>query len=59
MGTVFAVNSTGYEDDIISYVSCISQILDLTIPQVALPGDAGPREVTVRELLDKGFVLRR
>ena len=58
-GTVFAVNSTSFENDTISYVTCMSQILDLAIPEVALPGDAKPRVVTVRELQDKGFVSAR
>lgn len=58
-GTVFAVNSTGFEDDDLSYVSCISQVLDLAITGVALPGDPAPRTTTVRELRDRGFVLSR
>jgi len=58
-GAVFAVNSTGFEDDALSYVSCISQVLDLSITDVSFPGDSAPRTVTVRELRDRGFVLSR
>jgi hypothetical protein len=58
-GTVFAVNSTGFDDDEISYVSCISEVLDLAITDVALPGSSTPRTTTLRELRDLGFVLSR
>jgi hypothetical protein len=56
-GTVFGVNSTGFDDKTISFVSCISQILDLAIPGVILPGSPTARSVTVRELRDRGFVV--
>jgi hypothetical protein len=58
-GTVFAINSTGFEDDAVSYVACISQVLDLAITGIALPGDPAPRTVTVRELRERGFVPSR
>lgn len=58
-GTVFAVNSTGFEADELSYVSCISETLDLAIPDVVLPGSPTPRSTTLRELLERGFLLRR
>lgn len=58
-GTVFAVNSTGFEDDQVSYVSCISAALDLAITGIKLPGDVAPRNTTLRELIDRGFVTRR
>lgn len=58
-GTVFAINSTGFDDDELSYVSCISEVLDLAIPDVALPGSAIPRSTTLRELRERGFVLSR
>ena len=58
-GTVFAVNSTGFEDDELSYVSCISEVLDLAIPGVVLPDSPTPRTTTLRELKDRGFVLSR
>ena len=58
-GTAFAINSTGFDDDTVSYVSCISQVLDLTIPGVILPGNKTAQTVTVRELRDRGFVPRR
>ena len=58
-GTVFAVNSTGFDDDELSYVSCISEVLDLAIPDVVLPGSPIPRSTTLRELREGGFVLSR
>lgn len=58
-GTVFAVNSTGFADDGVSYVSCISEVLDLAIPGVVLPGSPLPRSTTLREMNDLGFVITR
>ena len=58
-GSVFAVNSTGFDDDDVSYVSCISATLDLSIPDVIFPGDASPRTTTLRELTERGFANRR
>jgi len=58
-GTVFAINSTGFEDEELSYVSCISEVLDLEIPGVSLPGSPTPRSTSLRELADHGFVHRR
>ena len=58
-GSVFAVNSTGFEDDELSYVSCISAVLDLAIPEVVLPGSSKPRSTTLRELMDRNFVASR
>lgn len=61
-GTVFAINSTGvkFDDgDELSYVSCISEVLDLAIPNVVLPGSPLPRTTTLREMRDLGFVISR
>lgn len=58
-GAVFAVNSTGFEDDKLSYVSCIGEVLDLAIPDVILPGSSKPRSTTLRELRDLGFASSR
>ena len=58
-GAVFAVNSTGFDDDEVSYVSCISSVLDLEITGIQLPGDGSPRSTTLRELVDRGFVGSR
>lgn len=58
-GTVFAVNSTGFDDDHLSHVSCISEVLDLAIPDIVLPGSPIPRVTTLRELSEGGFVIRR
>lgn len=58
-GKVFAVNSTGFDGDTLSYVSCISEALDLAITNVTLPGSPKPRTTTLRELSQLGFVLQR
>ena len=58
-GAVFAVNSTGFDDDQLSYVTCISEVLDLAIPGVVLPGSPTPRITTLRELSEGGFVISR
>jgi hypothetical protein len=54
-GSVFAVNSTGFDDSDVSFVSCLSSALDLAITNVCLPGDPQPRNTTLRELLSRGF----
>lgn len=56
-GRAFGINSTGLENDFVSFVSPVSEILDLGIPGVTMPESFGPRVVTVRELRDRGFVL--
>jgi hypothetical protein len=58
-GAVFGVNSTGFENEAVSFVSCISQILELGIPDVVVPGSHRPRLVTVRELCEMKFVLSK
>lgn len=55
-GRVFGVNSTGYEDTPLSFVTCISSALDLALP-ITMPGEASPRSVQIRELIEKGLVL--
>jgi Trypsin-like peptidase domain len=58
-GTVFAVNSTGVEGEALSHVSCISEVLDLAIPDAILPGSPIQRITTLRELAECGFVISR
>jgi hypothetical protein len=58
-GAVFAINSTGFDDDEVSYASCVSAALDLAIAEVKLLGDARPRNTTLRELVERGFASRR
>lgn len=58
-GTVFAVNSTGFDNDQLSFVSYISEVLDLAIPDVVLPDSPTPRVTTLRELSEGGFVISR
>lgn len=57
-GAVFAINSTGFEDEDVSYVTPISHALDLAITDVRLPGDEHPRSTTLRELLERGFAAK-
>lgn len=54
-GQVFGVNSTGYEGDNISFVSCISPLWDLGIDGIQMQGEAAPRRVTLRELRERGL----
>lgn len=56
-GRAFAVNSTGLENDFVSFVSPVSDILDLGLPGVVVPGAPDARVVTIRELRDRGFVV--
>jgi len=56
-GRAFAVNSTGLEDDFVSFVSPVSEVLDLSLPGVVMPGASDARVVTMRELRDRGFVV--
>ncbi len=56
-GRAFGINSTGFEDDFVSFVSPISEILDLAIPGIVLPGESHARDVTVRELSDRKLVV--
>lgn len=58
-GTVFGINSTGFDDESISYVSCISDVLDLQLTGIRLPGEVVPRSVTPRELSSRGFIVFR
>jgi hypothetical protein len=58
-GHVFALNSTGFENSDVSYVSCLTPALDLAITDVMLPGDIKPRTTTLRELASRGFVFRK
>lgn len=58
-GAVFAVNSTGFDNEKLSYVSCISEVLELAIPDVVLLGSPAPRTTTLRELNARGFVRSR
>ncbi len=55
-GTVFAINSTGFDGTDDSYVSSINAILDLTIDDVAMDHQ-GPRSVPVRELIRSGHIV--
>ena len=56
-GRAFAVNSTGLENDFVSFVSPVSDVLDLSLPGVVMPGAPDARVVTIRELRDRGFVV--
>lgn len=59
VGKVVGINSTGYEDTAVSFVSCISSILDLTLPNIILPDRTAPQQTSIRELVSRGFVLAK
>jgi S1-C subfamily serine protease len=52
---VIGVNSTGYDNDNLSYVTPIRAALDLPISQALLPGESSARIVTLRELCMRGL----
>lgn len=58
-GHTFGVNSTGWEGEFESFVSPVSEILDLRLSGVILPGASDARIVTIRELRERGFVVDR
>ena len=55
-GRVFALNSTGIDGTDDSYVSSIGGILNLTIDEVGIGGQA-PRSVQIREMVSAGHVI--
>jgi hypothetical protein len=55
-GNVFAINSTGLENEAISYVSSIHSLLELELPSIKLGKDAEPQSISVRDLGKLGHV---
>lgn len=55
-GRVFAVNSTGFQNERTSFVSAIQDILSLSIDDVLLLGESVPRSVAVLELAHLGHI---
>ncbi len=55
-GCVIGINSTGYADEELSFVSCITSILNLRLVGVRLPGDNLPRDALIQELCDRDFI---
>lgn len=55
-GSVFAINSTGFGDESLSFVSCISGIYDLTLHGVAVQNGANANSTTVREMIAAGVI---
>jgi hypothetical protein len=58
-GTVVGLNSTGVGSEPLSFVSCISPLLELGIPGVVIPGSTSPQTVSVGHLMSLGFILSR
>lgn len=58
-GFVIGINSTGYDDSNLSFVSCISSLLDLRLANLKLAGETTGRYVSVAELIPLGFVSAR
>lgn len=56
-GRVFGVNSTGYDQSNISYVSSIKDILDLNITDVSLVSKEQSKTVRIRDLANGGYVV--
>jgi len=55
-GRVFAVNSTGFQNERTSFVSAIQDILSLSVDDVLLLGESMPRSVPVLELTRLGHI---
>jgi Trypsin-like peptidase domain len=55
-GKVFALNSTGFDGTEDSYVSSIGGVLDLTIDDVEIGGEAS-RSVSIREIVSAGHII--
>jgi hypothetical protein len=53
--SVFALNSTGFNGIEDSYISSLKGILDLSIPDISIRGQA-PRSASIRELIREGFI---
>jgi trypsin-like peptidase len=58
-GSVFGVNSTGYDETDISFVSRIDEIFDLAIDGIVMAPGATPRSASVREIADAGCIIVR
>jgi hypothetical protein len=56
-GSVFGINSTGFDGTEISFVSRVHEIFSLTIDDVAMKEGAPPRSVSVLELALAGFIV--
>ena len=56
-GRVFAINSTGYEGETISYVSSITDIWPCRVVNVRLADGSERPEITIVELIKMGLVV--
>jgi Trypsin-like peptidase domain len=56
-GSVFGVNSTGYDDTDISFVSRIYEIFDLTIDGIVMTPGTAPCSVSVKEMAQAGHII--
>lgn len=55
-GNVFAVNSTGFDDDDISYLSPINEVLRLPLPNLKLPNKQEIASTCISDLANAGWV---
>ena len=56
-GSVFGVNSTGFDDADISFVSRIDEIFDLVIDGIVMTPGTAPRVVSVKEIAQAGHII--
>lgn len=56
-GSVFGVNSTGYDNTDISFVSRIDEIFDLAIDGIVMTPESAPRSVSVKEMAQAGHII--
>lgn len=55
-GSVFGINSTGWDGTDLSFISRINELLPLEITGVKFEGDTVERSTTVEELVRRGFI---
>jgi S1-C subfamily serine protease len=58
-GSVFGINSTGYESLPVSFISSVQDLFDLDVLEVRLPGRETQDRAKLQELIDLGLVVVR
>jgi hypothetical protein len=58
-GAAFAINSTGFGDESISYITPISAVLDMPVPWITIGSGSDAVEPTLRKLIERQLVAVR
>jgi hypothetical protein len=56
-GSIFGINSTGYESIPVSFISSVQDLFDLDVLEVRLPGREVQDRVSLQELIQLGLVI--